>query len=186
MLSRLHRLPGCMPPRCGPSRPELLVWALLPLATGSSTVRWGSSSHLASEISPITFSLSLEHYFWGQPCRRSSLIQRRKSSRQSLVRPVRPVCPELPSALKQETDTGNHSGGKTLEEIEILFSRNSPKPWKTKVGQSKLQEEIDNAVRAQSRGLSMSEYNEEKKKMMQAGGLGNGNEKAGQQEVEHM
>ena len=82
--------------------------------------------------------------------------------------------------------TVNDSGGKTLEEIEILFSKDGPKPWKTKVGQSKLQEEIDNAVRAQSRGLSMSDYNEEKKKMMQAGGLGNGNGKEGQQEVEQV
>ena len=82
--------------------------------------------------------------------------------------------------------TQSYSGGKTLEEIEILFSKDGPKPWKTKVGQSRIQEEIDNAAKAQSRGLSMSEYNEEKTKMMQAGGLGNANGKDGQQEVEQV
>ena len=39
------------------------------------------------------------------------------------------------------------------------------------MGASRLQDGIDNAVRAQSRGLSISQYNEEKEKMMKAGGM---------------
>lgn len=33
--------------------------------------------------------------------------------------------------------------GKTLEEIEILFSHEGPKPWHTKPGQSRLDAEIE-------------------------------------------
>lgn len=36
--------------------------------------------------------------------------------------------------------------GKTLEEIEILFSPDGPKPWKTKMGESRLHAEIEAVV----------------------------------------
>jgi MFS family permease len=32
--------------------------------------------------------------------------------------------------------------GKTLEEVELMFSKDGPKPWKTKKGESRLQAEI--------------------------------------------
>ncbi len=32
--------------------------------------------------------------------------------------------------------------GKTLEEIELLFSKDGPRPWKTKPGESRLEAEI--------------------------------------------
>jgi hypothetical protein len=72
------------------------------------------------------------------------------------------------------TDT-NPSGGKTLEEIELLFSKDGPHPWKTRVGASRLQGEIDNAKSAQERGMSVSEYNEEKQRLRERAGIANGN-----------
>ena len=35
------------------------------------------------------------------------------------------------------------TAGKSLEEIEILFSRGGPRPWKTRVGESRLDAEIE-------------------------------------------
>jgi hypothetical protein len=67
------------------------------------------------------------------------------------------------------------SGGKTLEEIELLFSKDGPHPWKTRVGASRLQGEIDNAKSAQERGMSVGEYNEEKQRLKERAGMTNGN-----------
>ena len=35
------------------------------------------------------------------------------------------------------------TAGKSLEEIEILFSKGGPKPWRTKVGESRLDREVE-------------------------------------------
>lgn len=47
---------------------------------------------------------------------------------------------------------------KTLEEIEILFSPDGPKPWKTKPGDSRLDAEILNVLAEKERGMSTTEY----------------------------
>ena len=47
---------------------------------------------------------------------------------------------------------------KTLEEIEVLFSKDGPHPWKTKPGDSRLDREIRNVMEAREKGLSVSEY----------------------------
>ena len=60
--------------------------------------------------------------------------------------------------------------GKTLEEIELLFSKDGPKPWKTSKGGSRLFEEMDRARQASTRGLSFSEFNDEKMKSNEAAG----------------
>lgn len=168
------------------------VWSLETRASGmgiAAVGNWlsnfalGFSFHLASGTSLTRCSSSLVHYVFLLRCRRFLLTQKRKFSKPC---PLRATHEEWPYVSVHKTDRRNYSGGKTLEEIEIIFSKDNPKPWKTKVGQSRIQEEIDNAVRAQSRGLSMSEYNEEKLKMMQAGGLGNANGKDGQQDVEQV
>ena len=44
------------------------------------------------------------------------------------------------------------TAGKTIEEIELLFSKGAIKPWKTKPGNSLLDAKIDE-VRAQYRGI---------------------------------
>jgi MFS family permease len=41
--------------------------------------------------------------------------------------------------------------GKTLEEVELMFSNDGPRPWKTKKGESRLQAGID-AVKARQEG----------------------------------
>jgi len=50
------------------------------------------------------------------------------------------------------------TAGKTLEEIEDLFGKDGPHPWKTKPGGSRLDGEIRNVVEAKERGMSMVEY----------------------------
>lgn len=52
--------------------------------------------------------------------------------------------------------------GKTLEEVEILFSHEGPKPWKTRKGESRLDAEIE-AVRARKTEVTQDEYAVEKK-----------------------
>jgi len=42
--------------------------------------------------------------------------------------------------------------GKTLEEIEVMFSKDGPKPWNTRKGESRLQAEIE-AVIARKEGI---------------------------------
>lgn len=42
--------------------------------------------------------------------------------------------------------------GKTLEEIEVLFSSEGPHPWKTKKGDSRLDKEIEEVRNAQAKG----------------------------------
>ena len=44
---------------------------------------------------------------------------------------------------------------KSLEEIEEMFRPGGPRPWKTKVGESKLDEKIVDVVHAQERGHSV-------------------------------
>jgi hypothetical protein len=51
-------------------------------------------------------------------------------------------------------------GGKTLEEIEVLFSKDGPHPWQTHFGESKFAANLDIATQARSRGMSVSEFNE--------------------------
>jgi hypothetical protein len=43
--------------------------------------------------------------------------------------------------------------GKTLEEIEFLFSKEGPHPWHTKKGGSRLEAEIERVVEAQAKGI---------------------------------
>ena len=42
--------------------------------------------------------------------------------------------------------------GKTIEEIEVLFSKDGPHPWNTKKGNSRLDHEIEAVVTAQAKG----------------------------------
>jgi len=42
--------------------------------------------------------------------------------------------------------------GKTLEEIEVMFSKDGPKSWNTRKGESRLQAEIE-AVIARKEGI---------------------------------
>jgi hypothetical protein len=52
------------------------------------------------------------------------------------------------------------TAGKTIEEIEVLFSKEGPHPWKTKPGDSRLDAEIAHVVEAK-RGMSTGEYVEQ-------------------------
>lgn len=45
--------------------------------------------------------------------------------------------------------------GKTLEEIEFMFSKEGPHPWKTKKGGSRLDAEIAHVIEAQAKGLEV-------------------------------
>lgn len=49
---------------------------------------------------------------------------------------------------------------KTLEEIEVLFSKEGPHAWQTRSGDSRLDQEIAQALEAKERGLSTSEHAE--------------------------
>lgn len=42
--------------------------------------------------------------------------------------------------------------GKTLEEVEVMFSKDGPKPWKTKKGESRLQAEIEAVIARREKG----------------------------------
>lgn len=42
--------------------------------------------------------------------------------------------------------------GKTLEEIEVLFSHDGPHAWKTKKGSSHLETDVNNIATAQAKG----------------------------------
>lgn len=42
--------------------------------------------------------------------------------------------------------------GKTIEEIEVLFSDKGPRAWRTKKGSERLHEEIDAVANAQAKG----------------------------------
>lgn len=42
--------------------------------------------------------------------------------------------------------------GKTLEEIEVMFSSGGPKPWQTKVGGSRLEAEIQAVIERKAHG----------------------------------
>ncbi|KAF2745447.1 general substrate transporter [Sporormia fimetaria CBS 119925] len=42
--------------------------------------------------------------------------------------------------------------GKTIEEIEVLFSKDGPKPWKTKKGHSRIDREVEVVANAQAKG----------------------------------
>ncbi|KAF2463201.1 general substrate transporter [Lindgomyces ingoldianus] len=59
--------------------------------------------------------------------------------------------------------------GKTIEEIEILFSSEGPHPWNTKKGNSRIEREIEEVVNAQAKGearASISKVIEEEKMAM--------------------
>jgi sugar porter (SP) family MFS transporter len=64
------------------------------------------------------------------------------------------------AAACQAFFTYPETAGKTLEEIEVLFSDEGPRPWKTKPGQSRLDSEIGKVVLAKERGMSVVEYME--------------------------
>jgi hypothetical protein len=49
------------------------------------------------------------------------------------------------------------TAGKTIEEIEVLFSKDGPHAWKTRTGDSRLDAEIAHVVEAK-RGMSAPEY----------------------------
>jgi len=57
------------------------------------------------------------------------------------------------------------TAGKTIEEIEVLFSKDGPHPWKTRPGDSRLDAEIAQVVEAK-RGMSTAEYAEHVKAEM--------------------
>jgi hypothetical protein len=44
--------------------------------------------------------------------------------------------------------------GKTIEEIEVLFSDQGPRAWKTKKGSERLPEEINAVATAQAKGVA--------------------------------
>jgi hypothetical protein len=47
--------------------------------------------------------------------------------------------------------------GKTIEEIEALFSRGGPHAWNTKKGSERLQHEIDDVAHAQAKGDAIAD-----------------------------
>ena len=47
--------------------------------------------------------------------------------------------------------------GKTIEEIEALFSRGGPHAWHTKKGSERLQHEIDDVANAQAKGDAIAD-----------------------------
>lgn len=49
---------------------------------------------------------------------------------------------------------------KTLEEIEILFSKGGPKPWRTKPGESRLAAEIEAVIERKTNGAESFEHRE--------------------------
>jgi hypothetical protein len=46
--------------------------------------------------------------------------------------------------------------GKTLEEIEVLFSDNGPRAWRTKKGDSRLHDEMEAVSNAQAKDVARS------------------------------
>jgi hypothetical protein len=51
--------------------------------------------------------------------------------------------------------------GKTLEEIEILFSKDGPHPWHTKPGGSRLDAEIQAVIERKQQGVAHGEHGAE-------------------------
>ncbi|KAF2146382.1 uncharacterized protein K452DRAFT_341028 [Aplosporella prunicola CBS 121167] len=47
--------------------------------------------------------------------------------------------------------------GKTIEEVEFMFSKEGPHPWKTKKGQSRIAEEVDHIKDTQAKGVEAGE-----------------------------
>ncbi|MCJ1236577.1 hypothetical protein MMC14_004558 [Varicellaria rhodocarpa] len=66
------------------------------------------------------------------------------------------------------------TANKSLEEIEVMFSKGSPKPWKTKVGESRLDAQIT-AIRERQKGGSVDH-----------GIVGIGQQYDGEKEVRHV
>ncbi|KAL8378041.1 hypothetical protein RB595_008641 [Gaeumannomyces hyphopodioides] len=54
------------------------------------------------------------------------------------------------------------TGGKTLEEIELMFSPQGPRPWKTRMGESRLDAEIEAVKTRKAEGPVEVEHTEEK------------------------
>lgn len=70
-------------------------------------------------------------------------------------------------AVVQFYFTYPETGGKSLEEVEVLFRKGGPKPWKTRVGQSTLEERTASVV-AERRQASIPQ--EEKGDVVRAEG----------------
>tara|TARA_R110002003_G_scaffold269_3_gene17972 strand:- start:519 stop:767 length:249 start_codon:yes stop_codon:yes gene_type:complete len=57
-------------------------------------------------------------------------------------------------AITRVNSTYPETCGKTIEEIEVLFSDKAPHPWTTKKGHSRLEEETGAVITAQAKDLA--------------------------------